>query len=46
MFKNFMALWKGKDFLTEVLEDFKKMLNDSKCMFNSVIAGLIEGKTP
>ena len=44
MFKNFMAFWKGKDFLTEVLEDFKKMLGNTKNMFELVTAGLIEGK--
>jgi len=26
MFKNLMSFWKGKDFLTEVLEEFKEML--------------------
>ena len=44
MFKNLMAFWKGKDFLTQVLEDFKNMLNDTKNMFESVCKALIEGK--
>ncbi|OGW75883.1 MAG: hypothetical protein A2Z72_01620 [Omnitrophica bacterium RBG_13_46_9] len=44
MFKNLMAFWKGKDFLTEVLEEFKEMLDDTKYMFESVCRGLIEGK--
>ena len=25
MFKNLISFWKGKDFLTQVLEDFKAM---------------------
>ncbi|MBL7157412.1 MAG: hypothetical protein ISS92_04530 [Candidatus Omnitrophica bacterium] len=44
MFKNLISFWKGKDFLTEVLEDFKKMLKDTRYMFESVCKGLIEGK--
>lgn len=45
MFKNLMAFWKGKDFLTEVLEEFKEMLNDTGYMFQSVCESLIRGKT-
>lgn len=44
MFKNLMSFWKGKDFLTEVLEDFKAMLDDTRRMFESVCKGLIEGR--
>lgn len=44
MFKNLMSFWKGKDFLTQVLEDFKEMLEGTKSMFRSVCEGLIEGK--
>ncbi len=44
MFKNLMSFWKGKDFLTEVLEEFKEMLNDTKVMFESVCNVLISGK--
>ena len=44
MFKNLMSFWKGKDFLTEVLEDFKNMLQDTKYMFELVCEGLIDGK--
>ena len=44
MFKNLMSFWKGKDFLTEVLEEFKQMLKETKHMFESVSLGLIEGK--
>jgi len=43
MFKNLIAFWKGKGFLTEVLEDFKKMLDDTKYMFESVYKGLMKG---
>ena len=44
MFKNLLAFWKGKDFLAEVLEAFKEMLNDTKGMFESVCDALIEGR--
>jgi len=44
MFGNLISFWKGKDFLTEVLEEFKEMLEDTKFMFESVCKGLIEGK--
>ncbi len=43
MFKNLIAFWKGKGFLTEVLEGFKKMLDDTKYMFESVYEGLMNG---
>ncbi|UCD55629.1 MAG: hypothetical protein JSV93_02225 [Candidatus Omnitrophota bacterium] len=44
MFNNLISFWKGKDFLTEVLEEFKEMLDDTKYMFESVCRELIEGK--
>ena len=44
MFKNLLSFWKGNDFLTEVLKDFKEMLEDTRHMFESVCRGLIEGK--
>ncbi len=44
MFKNLMAFWKGKDFLTEVLQEFKEMLGDTKGMFESVCGALIKGR--
>ena len=44
MFKNLISFWKGKDFLTEVLEEFKKMLEDTRFMFKSVFTALMEGK--
>lgn len=44
MFKNLLHFWKGKDFLTQVLEDFKSMLNDTKDMFNCVCKALIHNE--
>jgi len=44
MFKNLISFWRGKDFLTEVLKEFKEMLADTKNMFESVFSSLIEGK--
>ena len=44
MFKNLISFWKGKDFLTKVLEEFKEMLEDTAFMFESVCKALMEGK--
>lgn len=44
MFKNLMQFWKGKDFLTEVLEEFKNMLDDTHKMFEAVCNKLIYNK--
>ena len=44
MFKNLLQFWKGKDFLTEVLEEFKGMLDDTHKMFESVCNKLIYNK--
>lgn len=41
MFKNLLQFWRGKDFLTEVLEEFKAMLEDTQEMFESVCKRLI-----
>ncbi len=41
MFKNLLQFWKGKDFVSQVLEDFKNMLNDTEEMFSSVCKELI-----
>ncbi|HCO92335.1 MAG TPA: hypothetical protein DIU00_00015 [Phycisphaerales bacterium] len=43
MFKNLLSFWKGKDFLVQVLEDFKIMLDDSETMFQAVCAQLLGG---
>ena len=44
MFANLLQFWKGKDFLTEVLEEFKTMLDDTHKMFESVCNKLIYNK--
>ena len=44
MFKNLLHFWKGKDFLTQVLEEFSKMLNDTEQMFKSVCNRLLENQ--
>ena len=44
MFKNLLKFWKGKDFLNQVLEDFKSMLNDTEQMFNLVTKKLIDNE--
>ena len=44
MFKNFLAFWRGKDFLSRVLEDFNTMIEDTQEMFNSVLNKLLESK--
>ena len=42
MFKNLLSFWKGKDFLAQVFEEFKDMLDDSETMFRAVCNRLIE----
>ena len=44
MFKNIVDYWKGKDFLTQVLEEFKFMLDNTEEMFNSVCRKLIDNE--
>jgi phosphate uptake regulator len=44
MFKNLLSFWKGKDFLSQVLEDFKTMLNDTESMYQSVCARLLDNE--
>jgi len=41
MFKNLLQFWKGKDFLNQVFDDFRKMLDDAENMFSSVCKKLI-----
>ncbi|MFH1997072.1 MAG: PhoU domain-containing protein [Candidatus Omnitrophota bacterium] len=41
MFKNLMQFWRGKDFLGQVLEEFRNMLDDSRTMFKGVCKKLI-----
>lgn len=44
MFKDFLSFWKGKDFLSQILEDFNKMGEDTEGMFRSVLKKLLESK--
>jgi len=44
MFKNLMGFWKGKDFLTQVLDDFKQMLDHAEDLFTMVAQALLENK--
>jgi len=44
MFRNLMQFWKGKDFLSQVLEDFKNMIDDAEIMFTSVCNRLLRDK--
>jgi len=44
MFDNLLQFWKGKDFLSQVLEEFKKMLDDSEKMFRAVCKKIVENK--
>lgn len=44
MFKSLLEFWKGKDFLKQVLDDFKNMIEDAQLMFSSVCKSLIHGK--
>ncbi|RKY37622.1 MAG: hypothetical protein DRP78_00535 [Candidatus Omnitrophota bacterium] len=41
MFSNLLQFWQGKDFLTQVLEEFKTMLDDAHIMFESVCRKII-----
>jgi phosphate uptake regulator len=44
MFKNLLHFWKGKNFLHQVLDEFKNMLDDAQIMFDSVCKKLIDNK--
>jgi phosphate uptake regulator len=44
MFKNFLSFWRGKDFLSKILEDFNKMGEDTEQMFHAVLKKLLESK--
>lgn len=43
MFKNLLSFWKGKDFLLQVMEDFRIMLDEAETMFGVVCARLTGG---
>jgi len=42
MFKNLLSFWKGKDFLSQVFEEFGSMLDDSEAMFRIVCGRLLD----
>ena len=42
MFDNLLAFWKGKDFLTQVLGEFKEMLDQTEDMFVTVCGTLLD----
>ena len=44
MFENLLQFWKGKDFLNQVFDDFKNMLDDAEGMYNSVCRKLIHNQ--
>lgn len=44
MFRNLLSFWKGKDFLSHVLDEFSNMLDDAEDMFRSVCRKLIDSQ--
>ncbi|MBU1863678.1 MAG: hypothetical protein KKH94_08465 [Candidatus Omnitrophica bacterium] len=44
MFKNLLSFWKGKDFLSKVLNEFEQMMINAEGMFKAVCEKLITGK--
>ena len=44
MFKNLLDFWRGKDFLTNVLDEFANMLKEAQEMFELVCQNLLEDK--
>ena len=44
MFKNLMNFWKGRDFLSQTLDEFKQMLTMSEDIYNAVCKKLIYGE--
>jgi len=44
MFKNLLDFWKGKDFLTNVQQDFENMLTDAQSMFEMVCQNILDDK--
>ncbi len=44
MFTNIFQFLKGKDFLTQVLSDFKDMLDDTEIMFTDMCQVLVKGE--
>jgi phosphate uptake regulator len=44
MFNNLLSFWKGKEFLSEVFDEFKNMLDDSEVMFRKVCSRLLDNQ--
>ncbi|MBN2097587.1 MAG: hypothetical protein JW714_03805 [Candidatus Omnitrophica bacterium] len=44
MFKNLLSFWKGKDFLTQVIDEFGNMLSDTEIMFKAVCNKLLDNQ--
>ncbi|MGD2093978.1 MAG: PhoU domain-containing protein [Phycisphaerales bacterium] len=42
MFNNLLSFWKGKDFLVQVFEEFRSMLDDTEFMFKAVCGRLLD----
>ncbi len=42
MFKNLLSFWRGKDFLAQVFEEFKEMLDDTRLMYEMVCSTLLD----
>ncbi|UCG57825.1 MAG: hypothetical protein JSU70_23535 [Phycisphaerales bacterium] len=42
MFKNLLSFWKGKEFLTEVFDEFKEMLDGTESMYKIVCNQLLD----
>jgi len=42
MFKNLLGFWKGKDFITQVYDEFNNMLDQSEFMFKMVCEHLLD----
>ena len=42
MFRNLLSFWKGKDFLAQVFEEFKSMLDDTEIMFRAACGRLLD----
>jgi phosphate uptake regulator len=43
MFRNLLSFWRGKDFIAQVFEEFKSMLDDAESMFKAVCGRLLDG---
>ena len=46
MFSNLLSFWRGKDFLSQVIDDFSKMLDNAENMHTMVTRALLENDQP